>query len=69
MTEALGRRWAELLARVFEVDPFRCLRCGGTMRIVALILERNAIDAILVETNHANTVIRMHGTIQTVSAI
>jgi len=44
---ALRRRWAELLARVFEVDPLRCLRCGGAMRIVAFILERSVIDAIL----------------------
>ena len=44
---ALRRRWAELLARVFEVDPLRCLRCGGSMRIISFILEPRVIDAIL----------------------
>jgi hypothetical protein len=32
------REWAKLIARVFEVDPLRC-RCGGTMRVVAFILD------------------------------
>ncbi len=32
------REWARLIARVFEVDPLRC-RCGGTMRVVAFILD------------------------------
>jgi len=45
--QARRRRWAELLQRVFEVDPLRCPRCGGNMRIVAFVLEQHAIDAIL----------------------
>jgi hypothetical protein len=32
------REWAQLIARVFEVDPLRC-RCGATMRIVAFSLD------------------------------
>src|SRR5919106_3871874 len=31
------RRWAELLRRIFEVDPLRCPRCGHAMRVVACI--------------------------------
>jgi hypothetical protein len=31
------RRWAELLRRIFEVDPLRCPRCGDTMRVVGFI--------------------------------
>ena len=31
------RRWAELLRQIFEVDPLRCLQCGGAMQIVAFI--------------------------------
>ena len=30
-------RWAELLRRIFEVDPLACPRCRGLMRIVAVI--------------------------------
>ena len=30
-------RWAELLRLIYEVDPLVCPRCGGPMRVVALI--------------------------------
>ena len=33
------RRWAELLRRIFEVEPLECPRCGQAMRIVAFITE------------------------------
>ena len=45
--QARRRRWAELLRRIFEVDPLRCPRCGGNMSILAFVLEQHAIDAIL----------------------
>ena len=38
------RRWAELLRRIFEVEPLECPRCGQTMRIVAFITEPQVID-------------------------
>ncbi len=38
---------AELLRRIFEVDPLECPRCGQTMRIVAFITEPQVIDRIL----------------------
>jgi len=41
------RRWAELLRRIFEVDPLRCPRCGTAMRIVAVLTALPAIDRIL----------------------
>ncbi len=41
------RRWAELLRRIFEIDPLACPRCGQTMRIVAFITALKAIDRIL----------------------
>ncbi len=28
--------WAMLLARIYEINPLVCLRCGGEMRIIAL---------------------------------
>ena len=40
------REWAKLIAKVFEVDPLRC-RCGGTMRVVAFILDPAVIRKIL----------------------
>jgi hypothetical protein len=33
------RRWAQLLRRIFEVDPLACPRCGEEMRIVSFITE------------------------------
>ncbi len=29
--------WARLLQKVYEVDPFKCSKCGGTMHVVAVI--------------------------------
>jgi hypothetical protein len=31
------RRWAQLIQRVFEVDPLSCPRCGGAMRVLGFI--------------------------------
>jgi hypothetical protein len=39
--------WAELLKRIFEVDPLQCERRGGPMRIVALVIDPEVIGAIL----------------------
>jgi hypothetical protein len=44
---AMRQRWAELLKRIFEVDPLACPRCGADMRIVAVILDPEVIGAIL----------------------
>ncbi len=41
------RRWAELLRRIFAIEPLACPRCGQTMRIVAFITEPQLIDRIL----------------------
>ena len=40
------RQWARLIAKVFEVDPRRC-PCGGTMRVIAFILDPVVIRKIL----------------------
>jgi hypothetical protein len=40
-------RWAELLRRIFEVDPLRCPRCDNEMRILAFILDAQASATIL----------------------
>jgi len=44
---ALRRRWAQLIRRIFEVDPLICPRCGATMRIIAFITEPRVITKIL----------------------
>jgi Putative transposase len=39
--------WAKLLQRVFELDLTQCPHCGGDLKIVAAILQRQAIEKIL----------------------
>ncbi|HEV8628990.1 MAG TPA: transposase, partial [Thermoanaerobaculia bacterium] len=41
------RLWAQLLRRVYEVDPLTCRHCGSPMRVVAFIQEPAAIRKIL----------------------
>jgi len=44
---ALRRRWAELIRRVYEVDPLVCPRCGSEMRVIGFITQPALIDRIL----------------------
>jgi len=39
--------WAELMQRAFEIDVLTCEKCGGPMRLIATILDRKTIRAIL----------------------
>ena len=40
--------WALLLARIYEVFPLLCPRCGGEMQIIAFITDANAVREILI---------------------
>jgi hypothetical protein len=44
---ALRRRWANLIRRVYEVDPLVCPRCGARMRVTGFITEPSVIKRIL----------------------
>ncbi len=44
-------RWAQLIKLVYEVDPLICPNCGGTMKIVSFIEEREVIPRILKHCN------------------
>jgi hypothetical protein len=39
--------WARLLQKVYEVDPFVCPKCQGTMAVIAIIEEENELDKII----------------------
>ncbi|MGZ6162697.1 MAG: hypothetical protein ACXWLS_05150 [Myxococcaceae bacterium] len=39
--------WAELLKRTFQTDVLTCPRCGGTRRLVAVVLRSSTAQAIL----------------------
>ena len=49
--QALRRRWADLIRRVFELDPLLC-PCGGKLRVVAFITEPASIRRILAHRNN-----------------
>ena len=44
---AARSRWAQLLARIYEVFPLRCPECGSTMRILAFLTDPGPTGAIL----------------------
>ena len=44
---ARGQCWAALMARTFGCDVLACPRCGGRLRLIALIEEAAVIDRIL----------------------
>jgi hypothetical protein len=41
-------RWAQLLARIYEVLPLLCPTCGGEMRILAFLTDPPVVRSILV---------------------
>lgn len=45
---ASGGRWADLMRRAFDVDVLACPRCGGRLRLLAL-LEAGAVTARILE--------------------
>jgi hypothetical protein len=45
--QELRRRWADLIRRVYEIDPLICPRCGARMRIIAFITDLDEIHKIL----------------------
>ena len=45
--QARGQSWASLMARTFGFDVLACPRCGGRLRLIALIEETAVIERIL----------------------
>ncbi len=43
----MRQRWAQLIKRVYEVDPLVCEKCGSRMRIISVILDPDVIKHIL----------------------
>jgi hypothetical protein len=44
---AANKRWAELIYRIYHVDPLTCTQCGGEMKILAFITDPGTIRTIL----------------------
>ncbi len=41
------KKWAQLIRKVFEVDPLLCPACGGEMKVVSIIYKDDVIQKIL----------------------
>ena len=39
--------WARLIAKVYDVDPLTCRKCGGKLKIVAYLHDQSSIKRIL----------------------
>ena len=46
-TAAPRRAQAQLLHRIFEIDPLLCPQCGAEMKVVSVITEPEVVDRIL----------------------
>jgi hypothetical protein len=42
-----SKGWAEMIRKVYEVDPLLCPKCGGRMRIIAFLRDYQAVDRII----------------------
>jgi len=42
-----SKGWAEMIRKVYEVDPMVCPKCGGSMKVVAFITDDQAVDRII----------------------
>lgn len=39
-------RWATLIKKIYEVDPLKCPKCGGQMRIISFLEKKDQADVI-----------------------
>ena len=46
-----SKGWAEMIRKVYEVDPLICPPCGGAMKIISFLTEYAVVDRII---NHLN---------------
>jgi hypothetical protein len=42
-----SRGWAEMIKKVYQIDPLICPQCGGRMRIISFIEDHKVIDKII----------------------
>ena len=43
----LSKGWAEMIRKVYEVDPMLCPKCGGTMKVIAFLTDYAVGDRII----------------------
>jgi hypothetical protein len=42
-----SKGWAEMIRKVYEVDPMVCPRCGGQMKVIAFLTDYAVVDRII----------------------
>jgi hypothetical protein len=42
-----SKGWAEMIRKVYEVDPMLCPQCGGTMKVIAFLTDYAVVDRII----------------------
>jgi hypothetical protein len=46
-----SKGWAEMIRKVYEVDPMLCPRCGGTMKVISFLTDYAVVDRIIAHLN------------------
>jgi hypothetical protein len=42
-----SKGWAEMIRKVYEIDPMICPRCGGQMKVIAFLTDYAVVDRII----------------------
>jgi len=42
-----SKGWAEMIRKVYEVDPMVCPQCGGQMKAIAFLTDYAVVDKII----------------------
>jgi hypothetical protein len=42
-----SKGWAEMIRKVYEVDPMLCPKCGGQMKVIAFLTDFSVVDRII----------------------
>jgi hypothetical protein len=42
-----SKGWAEMIRKVYEVDPLVCPKCGGMMKVIAFLTDYAVVDRII----------------------
>jgi hypothetical protein len=42
-----SKGWAEMIRKVYEVDPMVCPHCGGQMKVIAFLTDYAMVDRII----------------------
>ena len=49
--KAFRKRWSILIQKIYNIDPLKCKKCGGKMRIISFIEKEPVINKILKHLN------------------